>query len=87
MAEAWRREGLEQGLAQGLEQQRALLRRLTGTRFGDEAAERLAPVLARIGDPNQIAEIGDWLVRCDTGPDFIARITAAASPDNFPRQS
>jgi len=91
----WRREGLEQGIAQGraqgreegLEQQRALLRRLAAARFGDEAAERLAPVLARIADPNRIAEIGDCLVRCDTATEFLARIAAPASTDNVPRET
>ena len=83
----WRQEGLEQGIAQGLEQQRALLRRLAAARFGDQTAERLAPVLARIADPNRIAEIGDWLVRCDTGTQFLARIADPASADNVPRET
>ena len=82
----WRREGLEQGIAQGreegLEQQRALLRRLAAARFGDQAAERLAPVLARVADPNRIVEIGDWLVRCDTGTEFLARIADPTSNDH-----
>ena len=87
----WRREGLEQGIAQGreegLEQQRALLRRLAAARFGDQTAERLAPALARTADPNRIAEIGDCLVRCDTGPEFLARIADPASADNVPRET
>ena len=83
----WLEQGIEQGLAQGLEQQRALLRRLAAARFGDQAAERLAPVLARIADPNRIAEIGDWLVRCDTGTQFLARIADPASADNVPRET
>lgn len=83
----WRREGLEQGIAQGLEQQRALLRRQAAARFGDHAAERLAPVLARISDPNRIAEIGDWLVRYDTATQFLARIADPASIDNVARET
>ena len=83
----WLEQGIEQGLAQGLEQQRALLRGLAAARFGDQAAERLAPVLARIADPNRIAEIGDWLVRCDTGTQFLARIADPASADNVPRET
>ena len=91
----WRREGLEQGIAQGLEQgiaqglqqQRVLLRRLAAARFGDEAAERLTPVLARVADPNRIVEIGDWLVRCDTGTEFLARIADPASTDDIPRET
>ena len=91
----WRREGLEQGIAQGLEQgiaqglqqQRALLRRLAAARFGDEVADRLAPVLTRIADPNRIAEVGDCLVRCSTGSEFLARIADPASADNVPRET
>ena len=87
----WRQEGLEQGIAQGreegLEQQRALLRRLAAARFGDPTAERLAPALARIADPNRIAEIGDWLVRCDTGSEFLARIADTDSAGNIPRET
>ena len=83
----WRQEGLEQGREEGLEQQRALLRRLAAARFGDPTAERLAPALARIADPNRIAEIGDWLVRCDTGPEFLARIANPASADSVPRET
>ncbi len=83
----WLEQGIEQGLAQGLEQQRALLRRLAAARFGDQAAERLAPVLAPIADPNRIAEIGDWLVRCDTGTQFLARIADPASADRVPRET
>ena len=72
-------QGREQGLRQGIEQQRALLRRLAATRFDDHAAERLAPVLARITDPNAIAEIGDRLVRCDTATEFLTDAAALAA--------
>ena len=70
--EQGREQGIEQGLRQGMEQQRALLRRLAATRFDDHAAERLAPILVRIADPNEIAEIADRLVRCDTAAEFLA---------------
>ena len=75
----WLQQGIEQGREQGIEQQRALLRRLAATRFDDHAAERLAPVLARITDPNAIAEIGDRLVRCDTATEFLADAAALAA--------
>jgi hypothetical protein len=68
----WLQQGIEQGLRQGIEQQRALLRRLAAARFDDHAAQRLAPILARIADPNEIAEIADRLVRCDTAAEFLA---------------
>ena len=74
----WMREGLEQGL----EHERALLRRMASSRFGTTTAEHLSRVLAGIADPERLAEVGDWLVRCDTGKDFLARVDAtAAEPD------
>ena len=74
----WLREGREQGLEQGLEHERALLRRMAASRFGTETAERLSGVLAGIGDPEALAEVGDWLVRCDTGSEFLARVAPVA---------
>ncbi len=81
----WQKEGIEQGLEQGLEQgreqglehERALLCRMTAARFGVATAERLAELLAPITDTERLAEVGDWLVQCDTGADFLARVGAA----------
>ena len=73
----WLREGREQGLEQGLERERALLRRMAASRFGTETAERLSGVLAGIGDPEALAEVGDWLVRCDTGSEFLTHVAPA----------
>ncbi len=72
------REGVEQGIEQGLEHERALLRRLAASRFGAETAERLSGVLAGIVDPEGLAEVGEWLVRCETGSEFLARVDPAA---------
>ena len=69
-----REQGIEQGIEQGVDQQRALLCRMTAARFGAETAARLGGVLARTTDPERLAEIGDWLVRCDTGAEFLARL-------------
>ena len=66
----WQRKGREQGL----EHERALLQRMAASRFGAGVAERLAEVLARIADPDRLVEVGDWLVRCETGDDFLARV-------------
>ena len=62
-----REQGLEQGIEQGVDQQRALLCRMAAARFGADTAARLTDVLAPITDPDRLAEIGDWLVRCDIG--------------------
>ena len=85
----WRQEGIEQGLAQGrergieegraegLDQQRALLRRLAASRFDGATAEHLAPVLADISDADRLAELGDLIVRCETGGELLARVGPA----------
>ena len=78
----WLREGREQGLAEGREQgfeqgvaqQRALLCRQAAARFGADTAARLTDTLAPITDPDRLAEVGDWLVRCDTGAEFLAHL-------------
>ena len=71
-------QGIEQGVERGLEHERALLRRLAASRFGAETAERLSGVLAGIADPEGLAEVGEWLVRCGTGGEFLARVGPAA---------
>ena len=71
-------EGREQGLTQGVDQQRALLCRLAAARFDADAAARLADLLAPIADPERLAEVGDWLVRCDTAAAFFARFDPAS---------
>ena len=72
------REGIERGIEQGLEHERTLLRRQVASRFGAETAERLSGVLAGIADPEGLAEVGEWLVRCETGGEFLARVDPAA---------
>ena len=62
----WFREGHEQGLAH----ERALLRRLAASRFGEETAECVSGMLAGIADPEGLAEVGEWLVCCGTGSEF-----------------
>jgi len=65
----WVREGLEQGRAE----ERILLERMTALRFGTDTAQRLSAVLAEIADPERLAEVGEWLVRCETAEAFLAR--------------
>ena len=67
-------QGLEQGLEQGFEQQRELLCRMAAARFGADTAAYLAGVLAPIAEPERLAEVGDWLVRCETGAEFLAHV-------------
>ncbi len=71
-------EGREQGIERGVDQQRALLCRMAAGRCGDDTAARLAEVVAPISDPERLAEVGDWLVRCDTAAEFLACVIAAS---------
>ena len=64
--------------AQGVAQQRALLCRQAAARFDADTADRLANLLAPIADPERLAEVGDWLVRCDTATSFLARFDPAS---------
>ena len=56
---------------------------MTASRFGVATAERLAELLAPITDAERLADVGDWLVQCDTGADFLARVGAAPAGGNF----
>jgi len=74
----WLREGRAQGLTQGVDQQRALLCRQAAVRFDADTAARLAHLLAPVADPERLAEVGVWLVRCDTATEFLARFDSAS---------
>ena len=50
-----------------------LLARMTASRFGTDTSERLSTVLADVVDPERLAEVGEWLVRCETAEEFLAR--------------
>ena len=47
-----------------------LLKRQSEVRFGGATADRLAPLLARMTDPEALAEVGEWLLVCGTGEEF-----------------
>ena len=72
-------EGVEEGLRRGLEQQRALLMRQVATKFGAGASARVGPVLARIADPELLAEVADGLLASATETELVARIEAVAT--------
>ena len=70
------RQGRAEGIRQGLEHERALLRRQAALRFDAGTAERLSTVLDGITDPNRLAEVGEWVVRCDNGSELLNRVGA-----------
>ena len=81
----WLAQGVKQGLEQGLEHERALLCRMAASRFGADTSERLAAALADVADQDRLADIGDSLVRCDTGEEFLSRAVLLATESDRPR--
>ena len=66
-----RQESRAEGRAEG---ERALLVRQAERRFGAGTAERLSTLLLRMEDPDQLAEVSDWIVDCATGAELIHRV-------------
>ena len=75
--EKGRAEGVELGRAEGVEHERLLLRRLTERKFGADIAERAASLLAGIGEPGRLTDVGEWIIDCATGDELIARLENA----------
>ena len=71
-----RAEGIEQGVEQGNQRERALLRRQARLRFGAGVAEQAAQRLERIADANRPEEVGELILRCETGGEILARMGA-----------
>ena len=78
--EQGREEGREEGRGQGIEQgreqgQRALLCRQAARKFDAAAAQRLAAALEDVADPDRLAQVGDWIIECDTAADLFGRLS------------
>jgi hypothetical protein len=58
-------------IERGLMAERALLLRLTSRRFGDACAGQLERLLAAADDPEQLVEVGEWIIDCET---LLARV-------------
>ena len=82
--EQWLQEGREQGLergrAEGRAEERALLSRLASQKFGAETGERLSGLLARLTDPERLAEVGGWVIECGTGAELLDRTGRLVRP-------
>ena len=66
----WTAEWVEQGREQG---QRELLSRQAARKFDAAAAERLAGKLEGVEDADRLAQVGDWIIECETTDDLFAR--------------
>lgn len=70
----WRAEGLAEGLAKGLSNERSTLLRMVGLRFDAETADALAPLLEPVNDPEELTQIGEWIILCASGEDLLNRV-------------
>ena len=78
----WLAEGRVEGRAKG---QSEVMRRQAARKFGVVTADRLAEELERVHDPEQVIEVGEWLIECESGEELLDRVRrtcmAAARPD------
>ena len=87
----WLAEGVEKGVAQGIEkgigqgiergraEERALLGRLAELKFGAPTAERLSGLLGGLTAPEELLEVGGWIIECGTGAELLDRVGAQAA--------
>ena len=69
----WREAAIAEGLAQGIANERALLRRIAARRFGRAAGDALATLLANEEDSERLALIGDLVVDAANGEELLRR--------------
>ena len=67
----WTAEWVEQGRERG---QRELLRHMAARKFDAAAGERLAAALEGVEDADRLAQVGDWIIECETAADLFARL-------------
>ena len=71
--EEGRQAGHERGIEQGRAEKRALLCRMTARKFDAATAERLSGALNGLADPERLAEVGEWIIECETGAELLGR--------------
>ena len=54
--------------------ERARLCRQAGRKFGGRAQDRLSAVIEGVTEPDRLAEVGDWVIDCDTEAEFLAHL-------------
>ena len=72
-AKQWEAEWLQEGVEQGLAQERELLRRQAEQKFDPATAEELARRLAAVTDAERLAEVGCRIIDCGTGAELLRR--------------
>ena len=72
-----REEGREEGIERGRAEERSLLCRQAARKFDASAAAQLADALAGVDDPARLAQVGEWIIECETAADLMTRVRDA----------
>ena len=75
----WTQQWFEEGREAGRAEERALLCRQTARKFDAATAERLSGVLDGLADPERLAEVGEWIIECETGAELLDRAENGAA--------
>ena len=73
----WYEDGLDDGRAQGIEQQLRLLRRLVARKFGGEVAREIVGRVEALRAPDVVGTVFDAAIDCDGTDEFLARVSGA----------
>ena len=74
-----RSEGRAEGRADGRARQVELMRRMAARKFGYDTAAHLAERLEHVHDSERVAEIGEWLIECESGEALLERLEGVGS--------
>jgi len=74
MVEPWLQQGREQGREEGLNNEKTLLLRLIRKRFNEQTAFKAQPIISIIQSANTLEIIGDWVIDCDNGTQFLSKM-------------
>ena len=66
-------EWLERGRQEGIKREIGLLLRFVAGKFGATVADRIAPALEALKDPEDIETVADTVLECTTAEEFLAR--------------
>ena len=72
-----RAEGIEQGVERGVRRGGSrLLIRQAALKFGAATAERLAGLLKNMTEQEELDRVGDWILECGSGGEFLSRVSS-----------
>ena len=70
----WTKDWVAQGRKEGRAQERRQLCRQAARKFDVGAAARLGTALSDATDPERLAQVGEWIIECETAADLMAPV-------------